>query len=64
MVREVSWNMPGDQLRTFVERNQKKEMDGNTPSSVSSATYTGFIQVFFLEGGGGMVDAYKGYRGA
>ena len=45
--------MPGDQLRTFVERNQKKEMDGNTPSSISSATYTGFIQVFFLEGGDG-----------
>ena len=21
--------MPGDQLRTFVERNQKKEMEGN-----------------------------------
>ena len=53
-MREVSWNMPGDQLRTFVERNQKKEMDGNTPSSVSSATYTGVhtVQVFSLEGGG------------
>ena len=27
-VREVSWNMPGDELRTFVERNQGKELDG------------------------------------
>ena len=43
MVREVSWSMPNDQLRTFVERNQKKEMDGNKQSSVSSATYTEFI---------------------
>ena len=37
MVREVSWNMPGDQLRTFVERNQKKEMDGNRQSSLSQS---------------------------
>ena len=56
MVREVSWNMPADQLRTFVERNQKKEMDGNTPSSVSSATYTGFHTVFLLGGRGGADD--------
>jgi len=27
-VRDVSWSMPGDELRTFVERNQGKELDG------------------------------------